>query len=72
MRPIHGPIDGFMVGICKAWEAVKFFLIGRCPSSNEELLRQPLIWNFIFSDVNNKKNTTMFSGIFNIKKYEFA
>ena len=50
MRPIHGPIDGFMVGICKAWEAVKFFLTRRCPSSNEELLRQPLIWNFIFSD----------------------
>ena len=50
MRPIHGLINGFMVGISKAWEAVKFFFIRRCPSSNEELLRQPLIWNFIFSD----------------------
>ena len=26
MRQIHGPIGGFMVGICKAWDAVKFFL----------------------------------------------
>ena len=49
-RQICGPIDGFMVGICKAWDAVKFFFIHRCPSSNEELLRQLLIWNIIFSD----------------------
>ena len=26
-RQICGPIDGFMVGICKAWDAVKFFLL---------------------------------------------
>ena len=25
-RQIRGPIDGFMVGICKAWDVVKFFL----------------------------------------------
>ena len=28
-RPIHGPIDGFMVGICKAWDVVKFLFIRR-------------------------------------------
>ena len=39
-----------MVGICKVWDVVKFFMICRCPSSNEELLQQPLIWNFIFTN----------------------
>ena len=49
-RQLHGPIDGFMVGICKAWDVAKLFFICRCPSLNEELLHKPLIWNFIFSD----------------------
>ena len=41
-RPIHDPIDGFMVGkFCKAWEAVKYFLFIDAPLQMK---------NFIFSD----------------------
>ena len=46
---IHALNDTFMASICREWDVVKFFLIRIFPFSNEEVLRQPLIWIF-FSD----------------------
>ena len=42
--------DRFFNGILTSWSAVKKFLVRKVPSTTDDLLRQPLTWNFPFSD----------------------
>ena len=42
--------DRFFNGILTSWSAIKKFLVRKVPSTTDDLLRQPLTWNFLFSD----------------------
>ena len=42
--------DRFFNGILTSWSVVKKYLVWKMPLTTDDLLRQPLTWNFLFCD----------------------